>query len=222
MLLAVAVAVAFLGIGCANPGAYWTDRGLDFVDCFKVSGGIGMGLDVHARVTDYFSMGFGFADTVNAGFNGRRVELTNQFHAGVIGYDLYVKSRFLGTGSQQERVNNTYASILGIVIMDYGSIFKNAVFVDRFDIEVAATLVYLNARVGFKLGQFADFLLGWFGVDIGYDDTPPEIAAATPLPPEPAPTGGPETAPTPPTPEPAPGTAPGPGPSPAPPAPGPG
>lgn len=220
MLIAIVLAVAFSGVSCANPGAYWADRGLDFVDCFKVSGGLGMGLDVHARVTDYYSIGFGFADTVNAGFNGRKLEISNNMHAGVVGYDLYVKSRLLSTG-ENVRVNNTYISVLGFVLFDYDSIFKNAVVADRFDIEVAATLVYLNARVGFRLGQFADFLLGWTGVDIGYDDTPAEIAAPAPEPapePTPEPTPTPEPAPTP-TPEPVPEPAPD---SPPPPEPAPG
>jgi hypothetical protein len=47
--------------------------------------------------------------------------------------------------------------------------------IDAFDIEVGASLG-LSARVGFSPGQFLDFLLGWFGPDIGDDDTEPQSA----------------------------------------------
>ena len=39
-----------------------------------------------------------------------------------------------------------------------------------FDIEVGATVLIIGARAGFSPGEFLDFLLGWFGVDIAGDD----------------------------------------------------
>ena len=42
--------------------------------------------------------------------------------------------------------------------------------VHAWDIEVGATLGLVYARVGFSPGEFLDFLLGWFGVDIAGDD----------------------------------------------------
>jgi hypothetical protein len=42
-----------------------------------------------------------------------------------------------------------------------------------FDIEAGGTLGFIlcaSVHVGFSPGEFADFLLGWFGVDIGEDD----------------------------------------------------
>jgi hypothetical protein len=45
--------------------------------------------------------------------------------------------------------------------------------INSFDIEAGATvgiLLGLSVHVGFSPGQFADFLLGWFGADIAGDD----------------------------------------------------
>ena len=42
--------------------------------------------------------------------------------------------------------------------------------VHTFDLEVGAFALILGARVGFSPGEFVDFLLGWFGVDIAGDD----------------------------------------------------
>jgi hypothetical protein len=40
-----------------------------------------------------------------------------------------------------------------------------------FDFE-AGGMALLGITIGFSLGEFLDFLLGWFGLDIADDDTP--------------------------------------------------
>ena len=47
--------------------------------------------------------------------------------------------------------------------------FRN--HVNGFDLEAGLFLGIIGCRVGFSPGQFADFLLGWFGLDIAGDDT---------------------------------------------------
>jgi len=47
---------------------------------------------------------------------------------------------------------------------------KERKLIDAFEFEVGATLG-ISARVGFSLGQFLDFITGWFGVDLAGDDT---------------------------------------------------
>jgi hypothetical protein len=42
---------------------------------------------------------------------------------------------------------------------------------DAFRFETGVTIFYFGAAVGFNGGQFADFFLGWFGIDIAGDDT---------------------------------------------------
>ncbi|MCZ6691919.1 MAG: hypothetical protein O7H41_20215 [Planctomycetota bacterium] len=41
-----------------------------------------------------------------------------------------------------------------------------------FDIEAHLFLGVVGARAGFSPGEFVDFFLGWFGVDIAGDDVP--------------------------------------------------
>jgi hypothetical protein len=43
--------------------------------------------------------------------------------------------------------------------------------VDAFEVDIGATLVVVSARGGFSFGQFADLVLGVFGLDIAGDDT---------------------------------------------------
>jgi len=42
--------------------------------------------------------------------------------------------------------------------------------IDAFDADLGATLLLVSARIGFSPGQFADFALGFFGLDIAGDD----------------------------------------------------
>ncbi len=44
--------------------------------------------------------------------------------------------------------------------------------VHAFDFEVGVHALLVGARVGFSPGEFLDFILGWFGVDIACDDSP--------------------------------------------------
>jgi len=41
---------------------------------------------------------------------------------------------------------------------------------DAFEVDIGAALVVVSARVGFSFGQLADFVLGFFGLDIAGDD----------------------------------------------------
>ncbi len=44
--------------------------------------------------------------------------------------------------------------------------------VHAFDVSVGVHALLVGASVGFSPGEFLDFLLGWFGLDIAGDDTP--------------------------------------------------
>ena len=176
ILLLSAFAVVFTAVGCENPGIYAKDRALDFVDCFKFSFGYGGGVDVHFKFTEHFSIGFGGADTTNFGINGRKPEFTQQAHFGMVMFDVYTIEYLRDKNYKRE-----WISVFGIVIDDFKMIHRDTEVADRFDIEASATAILWNVRVGFRAGQFVDFLLGWFGLDIGYDDTPlPESSAAPP------------------------------------------
>lgn len=46
--------------------------------------------------------------------------------------------------------------------------------IDAFDLSLGATVLPVSVRAGFSPGQFLDFLLGWFGLDIASDDSLPK------------------------------------------------
>lgn len=46
--------------------------------------------------------------------------------------------------------------------------------VHAFDVSADVYALVVHVGVGFSLGEFADFLLGWFGLDIAGDDAPVE------------------------------------------------
>ncbi len=48
---------------------------------------------------------------------------------------------------------------------------RNRTILHWFDLEVSAFVLVFGLDLGFSLGEFVDFLLGWFGVDIAKDDS---------------------------------------------------
>ena len=42
--------------------------------------------------------------------------------------------------------------------------------INAFDLDLGATLAVVSARVGFSFGRFADFALGFFGLNVAGDD----------------------------------------------------
>ena len=44
--------------------------------------------------------------------------------------------------------------------------------IHAFDIEAGVFVLLAGVRVAFSPGEFVDFFLGWFGVDIAGDDVP--------------------------------------------------
>jgi hypothetical protein len=49
---------------------------------------------------------------------------------------------------------------------------QDRAWIHLFDLEVGAGFILGGTSIGFSPGQFLDFLLGWFGLDLGGDDTP--------------------------------------------------
>jgi hypothetical protein len=62
-------------------------------------------------------------------------------------------------------------------------------WIHLFDLEAGVGLLFLGIDVGFSPGQFFDFLLGWFGLDLAGDDLPEARTRSNglprPAPPEP-------------------------------------
>ncbi len=62
------------GQGCTAAGRWLRRRGLDLLDCVKLSAGVGYGLTADARLTDWFAPGLGFAAHIwSAGWEDREV-----------------------------------------------------------------------------------------------------------------------------------------------------
>jgi len=52
----------------------------------------------------------------------------------------------------------------------HGGLAPGPKLVDAFEVDIGSTLGVISARVGFSFGQFADYALGFFGLDIAGDD----------------------------------------------------
>jgi hypothetical protein len=198
--------------GCADFGAYMTDRGNDFLDCFKLQAGIGLLADAEVRVTDYVSFGAGIAAGTRWGIDGRDLVGFNEYSQ----LDIHVGLPFTPwifwilpesmPGERREGTIQNYLTDYNIRVGGMGwsrrtdksilffdmtaferfreneeieiregnlkpfFVKKERKLIDALDVEVGATCG-LSARAGFSPGQFADFLLGWFGLDIAGDDT---------------------------------------------------
>ena len=73
-----------------------------------------------------------------------------------------------------EGIETRVASILGIntqaLFAENRGRGPGATLVDAFEVDVGATLIAVSGRVGFSLGQFLDFVLGWTTLDIAGND----------------------------------------------------
>ena len=210
--------------GCASAGAYFRDRGNDFLDCFKLQVGIGLLADAEMRATDLFSAGVGVAAGTRWGIDGRHIVgfgecMGLDMHVGLpfapfcfwifpqpqesndededgdgvaryfyTDYNIREGGREFIIVPPERWSRRTSKSILLLDMtvferfrepeerqvheegLQWFSVKREHKLVDAFDIEVGATLG-LSARVGFSLGQFLDFVTGWFGLDLAKDDT---------------------------------------------------
>jgi hypothetical protein len=175
-------------------GGYFADRGSDFAASFRGSGGPALGL--HARVKLLiFSYGLGFAYGHSYGWDGQIGASGagwNKLAASagvpfVWSYDVDVRNldpdaawrpflRMYYRDDPPDRFDAEVADIGGWVLMGtiaYGAkslrfpASRGARYADNFGwIEVDATPLLLNARVGFNAVHFLDFLGGWFCLDM--------------------------------------------------------
>ncbi len=73
-LLGILLLLVPFEVGCASLGRYFGARAMDLADCVKGNVGLGVGLTVDAKVTDYISPGLGIVSyTANFGYEDRDV-----------------------------------------------------------------------------------------------------------------------------------------------------
>lgn len=180
-----------LSSGCAQFGTYMKDRGNDFIDCFKGQLSVGMGIEANIRVTEELQAGLGMAIMfAKAGIVGRNVVDGNDkrggflFEAGLA--PLYYQiDGASGPGHWNElypgrkiALGIPYGKKLYVSHGDHDDWHKMSIAdyekdVDKrfFEIGFSFHALLLGIDFGFDLREFADFLLGWFSVDITEDDT---------------------------------------------------
>ena len=166
----VLLCVLFLFNGCS----YFGDRARDFKDSFILNGGGGMILHTQVQITSYFkpSLGYGIYDTaVSVGkTKDRSPEVRSTFFDDKndfmnIGYFLYDGDMSWSTAKNAER-------ILGFPANKYArKEINDQPWVDRFDVGVGVVLLPGGVQLGVSPGQFVDFILGIFCIDIAGDDT---------------------------------------------------
>jgi len=183
------VVLAVVGVGCRSVGRYFEDRARDFGDCFIAEFGYGLGLDVHVMLTDAISTGVGMGYARVVGVRHGVFYNAYNFHAGIPAWPFLLlfdsESRKEPWITDQAQTGISDDPI--VVPPGYAArsvLFANISLYERkpwragyrnemmaaFDVEVGAVLGFVAFRAGFSLGQFVDFLLGWFGLDIAGDD----------------------------------------------------
>jgi|GEM_PF-2029595 len=181
-------------------GNYFLNRVRDFSECFIFEAGIGYGLDVHILCTDAISTGAGYSHTNVVGIcHGKAYDGSN-LHQGlpvspffaIFGSEGGFPPIWITDGvaavnptgpapkTNLPRYNTQSFLFINLLAFTSGDLeggtgWRNKYYYPNedlavFDVEVAVTAGFFSLRVGFSLGQFVDFLLGWFGVDIGGDD----------------------------------------------------
>jgi HEAT repeat protein len=191
LLAAVAVACC-LGTGCR----YLENRGRDFLDSFKISADAGLGVEAHVRAGPA-AVGAGFWVGYGAGietkgrpatwvegsaglpFSMLLVPLALDFQHGLGGGEPDVPPLLGLLASHAEIVNGanpsrpskgtSRAAFWFWMIEDEDD--DERTWGDLFWIEASARCL-VGLKAGFNVAEFADFLLGWFGLDIASDDRP--------------------------------------------------
>ncbi len=190
---AFACAALALFCGCAAVGPYFTNRARDLGECFIAEVGYGVGLDAHVLLTELISVGAGGSFSRVSGVRHGVAYVGDNYHVGLPVWPFILifvegaRSDWWATDSVQTGLPADVEG--GGTRAPPGYVAKSVLFLNvatfydmpcrrgyprdamaAYDIEIGATVVLLEFRVGFSIGQFVDFLLGWFGADIAGDD----------------------------------------------------
>jgi len=180
--------------GCS----YLEARGRDFADCFKASAGIGLGAATHVRVGP-IGVGTGLWSGYSVGLErNREVGYWEEHDVGfpfsIVGAYLLLGNAGASTRSSKSPVNSLYflssystalswpcrgpagdylnegdvAFWLWTVGHNWDGVVDQK-WIDYFWIEVSLRAI-IGVKAGFNIAEFADFILGWFGIDLCEDD----------------------------------------------------
>jgi hypothetical protein len=157
--------------GCAWLGA----RGRDLGDIFRVEGSIGVGLQANVTGTELLHLGAGSSRRHSGGwaYGFGTSERRDEDHLPLSLISMFgdPDSAALHSVRLRSDKENPWhgCQIVGPVTFDKGPITKSAM--QFWDLEVGVMALVAGVDLGFNLAEFADFFLGWFGLDLGGDDT---------------------------------------------------
>ena len=181
-LLAVSALLVGLGAGCNTAvGNYFANRARDFGECFRVEVRDGESYGVGVRAGGVVEVGFYVRNNTWARWGGFGL---NYGRPHAFGYGVVEPkglSDGIGPGFGWHRAPqhiDTTSYLVPSALFAHGedgkSIWKTESMgwerLHAFDVEVYAGFFPLDAVVGFSPGEFVDFVLGWFGLDIAGDD----------------------------------------------------
>jgi len=192
------LAVLIAGAGCARPnsiGGYFADRGRDFGEMFKFSGGYGWG--VHARAEALITgAGLGLARGEKFGWDGPGgvgawqwekiassgwVPIVFEYNVDGRGVDdgaalgPFVMPRFGDEIPPELPAELVYLRGQAIVTgykwrSQRRPLTKGTRVADLYWIEVDTTVMPVSLRVGFNPTEFLDWFVGWASLDMLGDD----------------------------------------------------
>lgn len=176
--------LAFLLLpGCGGAGTYFKDRGRDLLDPWRLEAGLQSGIGADGKGAGLLHLGFGAwmvgPNLLLGARYGRpcpsdRGYMTMEGHFPFAGVNDGLGGRFF----LHDEARNLYKGAADpgghgcwwILPCLLSTESEPPRAVDRFDLEVSAVLLLLGAGAGVRLGEFADFLGGWFGWDPAGDD----------------------------------------------------
>ncbi|MBI2931518.1 MAG: hypothetical protein HYY16_07685 [Planctomycetes bacterium] len=161
--------LAVPSVGCAYAG----DRLRDFGDLWRVEFGVGAGIQADVTAGELAHVGVGSSRRWTAGFRygeavaEKRVE--DHFPLSFVWTIVTPDTESLHSlrwGDATRSQHRCFWLLPGE--LKRGTYEKERIH--YYDVEVSAFGVLVGVQLGFSLGQFVDWITGFFGADLGQDD----------------------------------------------------
>lgn len=168
--IALWVTVVATSAGCETIKNYPVDRAKDFVDMVGFNLYWGQGFIAQGRMTKIAQMGVGSFDGEIVKYQRRALGVVEELRseAGVPLFYFTAYDRCIPPGRfATETFRKQHQQMTGLGAVHYNLRDPN----DRGFYEVGADVaVFLGLGVNVDVYQVMDFVIGWFGIDIGKDD----------------------------------------------------
>jgi hypothetical protein len=178
VLVIFVFAIAAFGTGCASSG-YFASRGRDAADIFTFT--IGTGFGIKARIGPLQPAILINHDMVGLRAGEGVVSNLDIEHNYEMYFPVPISDRKKSCGFGYYKAGETATkrmkdlkeiSPMPLIVLPEApdpGMDEERTYPQFTQIEVAGGAI-LTVRAGFNIGEFADFILGWFGVDIYKDD----------------------------------------------------